>query len=201
MSAGSESAVISCTVSGDKIRTPPSSPPFSSIWQKRDSRGPSTRAHRRRKKALVTARRITRSNQRPDTLMLDRKAARSAKPLAAHGRTIHPGYLRPSCTLTADATYPPTAAVSGGCRGRQHRPQPDSCTAGNGVMIGCRPTPRRHGRRAARSHTPSDAGRRTDEGTRALNATARSPGRSVRAARAGKKDAAKPGRERAISAP
>jgi hypothetical protein len=30
----------------------------------------------------------TRSNQRPDTLMQDRKAARSTKPLATHGRTI-----------------------------------------------------------------------------------------------------------------
>jgi hypothetical protein len=28
------------------------------------------------------------SNQRPDTLMQDRKAARSTKPLATHGRTI-----------------------------------------------------------------------------------------------------------------
>jgi uncharacterized protein YjiS (DUF1127 family) len=31
----------------------------------------------------------TRSKQRPDTLMQDRTSARSTKPLATHGRTIH----------------------------------------------------------------------------------------------------------------
>jgi hypothetical protein len=41
--------------------------------------------------ALISmmARSSNRSNQRPDTLMQDRKAARSTKPLATHGRTIH----------------------------------------------------------------------------------------------------------------
>src|SRR6266536_850105 len=42
-------------------------------------------------RALISmmARSTTRSNQRPDTLMQDRTSARSAKPLATHGRTIH----------------------------------------------------------------------------------------------------------------
>jgi hypothetical protein len=36
--------------------------------------------------------RSTRSNRRPDTLMQDRYLARSMKPLATHGRTIHLGH-------------------------------------------------------------------------------------------------------------
>jgi hypothetical protein len=43
----------------------------------------------------MMARSTTRSNQRPDTLMRDRKAARSMKPLATHGRTIHCIVARP----------------------------------------------------------------------------------------------------------
>jgi hypothetical protein len=49
-------------------------------------------------RALISmmARSTNRSNQRPDTLMQGRKAARLIKPLATHGRTIHPGQIRPS---------------------------------------------------------------------------------------------------------
>jgi hypothetical protein len=35
MSGGSEFVVISCTVAGERMRTPSSSPPLSSIWQNR----------------------------------------------------------------------------------------------------------------------------------------------------------------------
>ena len=42
--------------------------------------------------ALISmmARSTTRSNQKPDTLVQDPTFARSTKPLAPHGRTIHP---------------------------------------------------------------------------------------------------------------
>src|ERR1700758_3766128 len=39
--------------------------------------------------------RSTRSKQRPDTLMQDRYLPDRQKPLATHGRTIHPGPSRP----------------------------------------------------------------------------------------------------------
>jgi hypothetical protein len=42
----------------------------------------------------MMARSTIRSNQRPDTLMQDRKADRSTKPLATRGRTIHLGHFR-----------------------------------------------------------------------------------------------------------
>ena len=41
----------------------------------------------------MTARSTKRSNQRPDTLMQDRKADTSMKSLATHGRTIHVGHF------------------------------------------------------------------------------------------------------------
>src|SRR5215470_7638386 len=47
----------------------------------------------------MMARSTNRSNQRPDTLMQDRKAARSTKPLATHGRTIHLGHEEKNSTL------------------------------------------------------------------------------------------------------
>src|SRR5262245_29391591 len=39
---------------------------------------------------------MTTSNQRPDTLMQDRKPTSRSKPLATHGRTIHLGQLKSS---------------------------------------------------------------------------------------------------------
>src|SRR5215831_10808250 len=41
----------------------------------------------------MVARSTARSNQRPDTLMQDRKLTARRKPLATHGRTIHLGRL------------------------------------------------------------------------------------------------------------
>src|SRR5215831_3626720 len=57
-------------------------------------------------RALISmmARSTNRSNQRPDTLMQDRKAARSTKPLATHGRTIHRVKMRPCHSLRGHAT-------------------------------------------------------------------------------------------------
>jgi hypothetical protein len=42
----------------------------------------------------MMTRTTTRPNQRPNTLMQDRKADRSMKPSATHGRTIHSGHFR-----------------------------------------------------------------------------------------------------------
>src|SRR5262245_60127820 len=47
----------------------------------------------------MIARGTTRSNQRPDTLMQDRKADRSMKPLATHGRTIHGSFATDRCAM------------------------------------------------------------------------------------------------------
>ena len=57
-------------------------------------------------RALISmmARSTNRSNQRPGTLMQDRKAARSTKPLATHGRTIHRVKMRPCHSLRGHAT-------------------------------------------------------------------------------------------------
>src|SRR5215813_4070182 len=44
----------------------------------------------------MVARSTARSNQRPDTLMQDRKLTARRKPLATHGRTIHWVALSPS---------------------------------------------------------------------------------------------------------
>jgi hypothetical protein len=41
----------------------------------------------------MMARSITRSNQRPDTLMQDRSLPTRRNPLATHGRTIHSGHV------------------------------------------------------------------------------------------------------------
>ena len=64
--------------------------------------------------ATMMARSTTRSNQRPDTLMQDRKADRSMKPLATHGRTIHWVRFARGAPSAWTAAYPPIAAMSGG---------------------------------------------------------------------------------------
>ena len=58
----------------------------------------------------MMARSTNRSNQRPDTLMQDRKANRSMKkPLATHGRTIHSGQSR-QIERVADTSARPSIA-------------------------------------------------------------------------------------------
>ena len=60
----------------------------------------------------MMARSINRSNQRPDILMQDRKAARSMKPLATHGRTIQVGQERRFRDVRSESGLPPTAERS-----------------------------------------------------------------------------------------
>src|SRR6266702_7460068 len=57
----------------------------------------------------MVARSTTRSNQRPDTLMQDRSPPPRRKPLATHGRTIHPGQTRSSGSLHFTAAQAPQA--------------------------------------------------------------------------------------------
>src|SRR5215467_4120520 len=56
----------------------------------------------------MMARSTNHSNQRPDTLMQDRKAARSTKPLATHGRTIQMGHERRFRDVRDQSGLPPT---------------------------------------------------------------------------------------------
>src|ERR1700682_4236869 len=53
------------------------------------------------------------SNQRPDTLMQDRKPTARRKPLATRGRTIHSGQTRKSARLNGMSVLHQTADVVG----------------------------------------------------------------------------------------
>jgi hypothetical protein len=64
----------------------------------------------------MMARSMTRSNQRPDTLMQDRTAARSTKPLATHGRTILMGQIRPWRSIDVDGGLSPDSFRAGPIR-------------------------------------------------------------------------------------
>src|SRR5215831_19571193 len=61
----------------------------------------------------MMARSTNRSNRRPDTLMQDRKANKSMKPLATHGRTIHLGHFRPCRSIAADGRLSPDSVRAG----------------------------------------------------------------------------------------
>src|SRR5262245_35065949 len=52
---------------------------------------------------------MTSSNQRPDTLMQDRKSKSRPKPLATHGRTIQMGQLQPPKARFGTSDLPSSA--------------------------------------------------------------------------------------------
>src|SRR5215831_18925226 len=84
-------------------------------------------------RALISmmARSTNRSNQRPDTLMQDRKAARSTKPLATRGRTIHWVKMRRTQGEKSESA-PMTRRFLAGARNFADGPDSDLCTAANG---------------------------------------------------------------------
>src|SRR5215470_16880153 len=78
-------------------------------------------------------------NQRPDTLMQDRKAARSTKPLATRGRTIH--WVNALDQATLKRPQAPRSRRSGGRGGIDEKDQAafrSSCDHGRCASNSCR---------------------------------------------------------------